>query len=1099
MRKTQSKVNRTDGKMKHNRLIPMFLIFLVLMLPFHSASVFAYYGSIRQVNVRGQDNIPNSIRAYGDSLEIELEASMYDNADDFKEVNPDNLIFTINGQGSYEFDSCEAGSNGWYTCKYSGDVRDWNKNRHSINIKLYDETFVELDQTTEHLCVDFKPPVIESINMPSSATNDPLEIIYTLKDKSNEDCPGVCSGLKKAEIKKGENVLFTDTNLSGCSHTNKYNTTPAQMNLEEGKNKICIKAYDNSGKIAEGCQSIFVDYNPPEFHGSVNLTDDQGNVISYSSPRISFANLEIKITESISEVKAKDVIANFSSLYKTKSSYEKRAADKCVEENNTFTCGWYNFKIKGDGQDTANIYFDIADVAGNSFSKQASLDVPFDETPPTLSDVRTENGKYLNVSENKIIAEVSDSVSGMARANIYADLHRVYSTYGFKKKADECLQEEGKWLCYWYDIDTKGLEQGALVPVIIKDVEDDAGNSLQDEVEKELVYDGEKPVIENVTIKPLGTDIDVLREGDVVEIIATITDNVSGVSKDGVSADFSDIYPEQNWTTADSCKLVEGLDTKYNCVWEYSGPLQPDKTIELDVKAKDNAGNTVLEEKAGEVFVAKVENKEVDFWEDTVSTRSATRLNPNFLWMSSGGTLVRTEVGLVPKSSRSYVHAFTINECKGTFFENESYDTYDIFRQYSSKDRSLLYMILNLPGYDKKQIENATKIDIVCQGEIIQARSEKGNVFKPNEKVNISIEVPFLDGLFQEPSVNTVNRIDEGREQVEKINEIVDIIDTLSFLQTICQAYNSIRNIVNNVCILWRSVKTVTTGDATSTNCANIAAKLNKWWYGVKNEEGTNDYGSDNKPNNGEGTQGVKFLGLQSDKKLISLGFWCDLYLCESCGRQWDDMLSSNDATSFLTDDWLSALDKGDGSGQNKWGLGELKASFNPHQSLPVAIFCIPPCLTGIKNTLLRYKQILVNYNVCMNVATVRGEGSSQCEEYKASQTCRWVVGWFWSWIEGAISSFITSTMANWIDSGAKYLMDNAFGCNDVSPDYELICSPESIYAALGLISAYDEIKQSLKNFQDLEASFQDEQDVEEDLETALDGNETAEGVFPYK
>ncbi|MGM5482646.1 MAG: hypothetical protein ACQESF_04250, partial [Nanobdellota archaeon] len=364
-------------------------------------------------------------------------------------------------------------------------------------------------------------------------------------------------------------------------------------------------------------------------------------------------------------------------------------------------------------------------------------------------------------------------------------------------------------------------------------------------------------------------------------------------------------------------------------------------------------------------------------------------------------------------------------------------------------------------------------------------------------------------GLFTEPGVSTVNRIEEGRGDIEKINQIVDLIDTLSFLRTVCQGFNTIRSLVSNLCIIIKTVRTVTTlgqNAAEVSYCSEISALLNKIWYGVEDEKGTDDYGPDNKPGKGEKLQGVGFAGLQSEKKFISLGFWCDLYLCTGCKRQWEDFLGEFEYTSFLSEDLLSGLksDEGDGTCGDDFcmgdlNMGDLKASFNPMQSLPVAIFCMPPCLTGIKNTLLRYKQILVNYNVCMNVAAVRGEGSSQCEEYKASQTCRWVVGWFWSWVEGAISSFITGTIMNWIDEGGRQLMDKAFQCNTPQSGYEVVCSPKIIYAALGFISAIEDIKSDLNSFKDLETNFNDENDVEEDLETELENGESAQGEYPYK
>ncbi|MGM5482380.1 MAG: hypothetical protein ACQESF_02855, partial [Nanobdellota archaeon] len=672
------KVGLTDKLM-----MPVFMIFLVLMLPVHSAYVFASTGSLRNVEAHGSDDIQNIIKEYGDGLNIELEASMFDNDANSLEINPQNLIFTIDGHGSYEFDSCQPSSGDWYSCDYSGDLKDWSVTKHSINIKLYTDDFVRLDQSTQPLCVDENSPVIESFDMPDSATTDPIMISYSFSDSSNDDCPSVCAGLDKAIIKKDNSTLYTDDNISGCSASGNFNTTPGELSLVEGKNEVCIEVNDKTGKTKEQCEDIFVDYNPPEFiSGSVNLTDSEGNVIDYSSSKIESANLDIKVKESISKIRKADVIANLSDLYSSRGNYDSMAADTCAQVNDTFTCSWNDFNIRGDGSDTAKLSFSVSDVAGNSVEKAVNLELPFDDTRPAVTGVKTKNENFLNSSGDTIIAEISETGSGLDKAIASADLHSLNDAYGFSKDADECSKVNNQWLCYWHNINTNKGSEGKELNVIITDLEDDAGNIAEFEHTGALVFDSQPPEIINLTMKPLGVDIDVLREGDVAEIIAVVKDNVSGIDKSGISVNYGDIYPGKNWTTADSCDLVEGSSSKYECRWEYSGQLEPDKWVELSIKAKDKASNQLIAEDASRTFVAAVEEKKVDFWEDEI-TSSTSKLNPNFLWMSSSGTLATANVVLSPKSSQSYVHAFMINECKGSLSEDGNYDTFDIYRSYS--------------------------------------------------------------------------------------------------------------------------------------------------------------------------------------------------------------------------------------------------------------------------------------------------------------------------------------------------------------------------------------------------------------------------------
>lgn len=1064
--------------MKGKKTLSLVIVFLILMLPVHSAMVYADSGSLRGVRVHGDDDINNFIKAYDDRLHINAEASVYDNNDEPLEVDPEDLIFKLNGQGRYDFGSCSENSEGWYTCNYTSNKKDWvSDDKTTVSVELYDEDSVRLDKKTEELCVDSEEPSINSFNIPSSTTNEPMQVSYEVRDTANSECSS-CGGLNSAEISSEGNTVYEE-DLDDCRYDDEFEMEPGELELEEGENEVCLVVTDNFGQSSEKCKEVFVDYNPPSLE-SLNLTDMNGNEIEYSSSKVHKADLNLKIKEDVSRIEKEDIYANFTELYPEKAeSYENRNPDECKNDEDIYVCSWEEIDIKGDGSDNAAVELNIADIAGNNVSESVSLNLPYDDTSPSVSEVTTENDGYIKPKDNVVVAKVEESGSGMAKGEIYADFRNLNPSYSAEKKADKCAEESEGWFCFWEGISVTSKDEESEVRVEITEVRDDAGNLAAHGFSGRLTYDSVPPEITEVEIKPYGEDLDVLTEDDVVEITALIDEETSGVEKENVLADFSKFDSGENWTEADSCTLEDEL---YQCQWEYSGKLPTGSTVGLPVVAFDNAG-LESDEVTEDIFVAGIDEKEVDYWEDVIEVE-ADELNPNFLWMSSDGTFQRVKVELVEKTSGSYVHGFKIDECNGGPGDEDSYVSYDIERQNSPSDnKELRYLLLHVPNYEKDKLEDAEEINVECKGEIVQARSSSDDIFSPDEKVNVSITIPLLDGLFEKPGSDTVDTMEENQDVIEKINDLVEVIDTLSFLRPVCQGFNSIRSTLNSICIMLQAVPVFAAQKP--SRCSQIAAKLNKWWYGSEELADEAESG---------GADGFQF-GMQSDKGLYSLGFWCDLYLCTGCTDQWDSLVSGHDATDFLTKDWIPEDDDAEGEDENVFGLGELSASFDPQQSLPVALFCMPPCLTGIKNAALRYKQILVYYNVCENVAAVRGYGSSQCSEYKSDATCTLVVGWFWSWVEGAISDFIKNTVFNFIDKNVRDWAD----CSEAKGDYELSCAPNIIYEVIGWVSEVEKIRQEIKNFQDLEESFKDETDAEEDIESELEDEEFDEGVLPYE
>jgi hypothetical protein len=679
----------------------------------------------------------------------------------------------------------------------------------------------------------------------------------------------------------------------------------------------------------------------------------------------------------------------------------------------------------------------------------------------------------------------------MKNKDAYLNLAALQSSYGIKKQADACKNIDGSWECYWYDINVLSSSASKLT-VKVTGLYDDSGLSYKlsgSTTSKAFILDSDLPAVNSYTILPLGTDIETIAVGDVISIIANITEKTSEILASNVFIDFSAFDESGTLTPADSCTRESDSSVYYICAWEYAGPLIGKKTVSVKMTIADIAGNSVTKSKS--IFIAGKVDKVVDNWADFAVVAKQPRLNPNFIWQSKSGTAIRAEVSLVSNGGNSYVHAFKINECKGRVItgsatnaakakaNNESFSI--ISQSYFpgvAKDSKLF--IFNIPNYDKNQIKDAVNIDVFCNGEIVQAASEKGDIYIPNEKVNLTFEIPLMTGsFFTQPEFTTVNKIHEKREDIEKIDKVLDLINSITkWLDPICTAMTTVRSIISNICLLLKGLKLIFPALYADDSCPLQSRYLEELWWGGKDA-----LNAANRPIFGGGSTGV-----YSRKTMKSIGYWCDLVVCEECNNIWsgfDWTQSANkklgglfpaDTSTLPINPESKAYEGGDIA---KAGGGLIAPSlyFDPTSSLIVAIWCSPPCLKGIQNKLTAYKQIVVTYNVCLNTAAVRGRDTSECDTYYSSQVCQQILGEFWSVISNFMTTYITKAI---IYLAENYIFDTPI-CNQkiINKEYELLCIPTILYHIAGWWFTLSDTIQKVEDLGELDFNGESETDVQ--------------------
>ena len=1071
--------------MKSN-FISIFMVFLVVCLPIYSANAFASAtGSVHDITIEGIDTDVEDFVSQVDSVEVKTEVSKSKDGESV-EITPGNLLIFINGQGTHDFEDCEQDGDR-FICRYIGDDRSWDPEIHSVEVRLYDSNRIELfDTLSKSFYVNDLDPEILEFTVPSTGTSRPMDIEFSLQDRACDGCGNVCIGLDEVFLKdRDDNVVYSNESLTGCSHSTRLNKSAEDFDLETGENELCLEVFDKGGLSSRECSSILIDYDSPEYISS-NITDDAGNPVDFSSPGVIEGNLKLVVSEDISDIDKSDVRADLTQLY-PEAGERIKTPDECIEEDNIYTCTWEDIGIHGVEDGTAEVHATVVDSSENKLERTLSFDLPLDDTKPSLESIYTPHENYLNASKNTIIMEIIEEDSGMAGGKAYLKLGQINPDYSSSTKADYC-NLSGNWKCYWENISVgENVRHGQEVSVYLDEIRDAAGNVFAENIEGVLIYDGKEPEILNVTLRPKDEDYETIPVGvGAIEIKAYIEDDVSGISAENVYANYADIASGEDWTSAGAC--VEENETVYLCTWEYAKDnLVPGEWIELDLKVFDNAGNKAFEEDAGRVYVADVTDDEPDYWQDEAVGISYSSLNPNHLWMSSGGTMIRATVRLSPKGAGdSYIHHMDIEECKGTLKNNgeDTYRDYDIYEQgYVDDEKQAKYLILEVPQYDKDKVPDGGTMEIVCAGKVLQSSSQYGAIYDVDERFNSTIEVDLLDGLFQEPGSSTVNKMHESSDFIEFIDEVIGYIDMASPVRDLCQAFQTIRQVVNGICMIWDGISGWFGGTGSSI-CERVSPFIERLWYG------TGDF-EDRGVGDGFGP---------STKDGISVGFICDLFLCTDCSEQWNYMFEDEDwlDTTWHKDIFGLAGEQEVGDDFNFY-LGATPLAFNPHRSLPVAVWCWPPCLTGIQNNLIIWKQIQVNYNVCLNIQSVRGESTSVCDSYRTSQICQEVLAQIWVFFESGFAQFMANTILGNIEmilGDQLEIMDN---CREVGSSAERVasaCSPFIVYEVLGWMYQLDQTWRNIQNLGQLSESFMDETEVRSDIESEMD--EFDEGVSPY-
>jgi hypothetical protein len=1187
--------NATSDVMMRNKTlkyIAIYMILLVITIPIMSAS--ALSSSISVTDYYGDAQVEGYL-AEEDSLIVGVEVE-WDETETISELNETTNITTETttdvefleeyaklfiDHNEYSFDSCTG--SGPYTCVYEDAEQARQGSILELEAKLYDDDENILSEDDKSMYVDVEEPEIEEFELDEVLIDD-FNVTYEVSDEACSSCLDECSGISTVDLVIDGAVIATDlytAETNGTDESTPICDTEGTFELsldgiDQGEYEVCLRVTDRVGNQEEACEDTLVDYSGPEFStSSFVLLDDDYEVDYYNGPMD--VVMSINITEVDSTLDTTSVYANLSSLNEViPGDYEEKTPDYCTAiSDDEHYCLWsFTIDLSETNTTTSHfIKFYAEDTVGNNETYTKSIELAYDATSPVVQSIASIWGEYISLNNNTLMMEIQEADSGFDKNQVEINLAELGLG---TKEADYCEASGTIWNCYWesFSISTSTGE-GVTVYAYPHKATDDIGNEYNEEesiTSQVFTVDKFAPEFENITIIPIGTGLEVLTVNDLAQITAIITDDTSGIDEETVLADFSAFDAAETWTYAQSCE--DYGDGTYECVWDYTGQLT-DGEVELEIVAIDFAGNVKYsgdDNEYGDIEVVEYEEKEVDYWHELADAGTLPYINPNFLRQSQQGTIVTLDFTIEPRSLNPYLHLMEITSCSGipyVPYVQSVEQELTIISQLHYPDLGLdrKYMLLNVPAflaalpYNETIDTEGSYIDISCQGYVVQSRTMNGDIYTPNEEFNVTATLPLKSGLFTQPDIQTIDKMQRYEGFVDFLDKY--ILSWMGFITEwgpkICGPLSSIRSLVNNIASALLSIRyaAFAFGGATILEGAvgeqgvisQLSKGIDKFWKGrggKGNRHCETGVGACLNPN-----------------AMLSIGYICDLVLCQSCSKIWSqDILGGIAGAAFgdgrkepllerlINIPYQYAAVKLPGAagaaistktrtdagatvpppedpksqvefefdeaetydtaveayaGEFQYGIASdrLTITFDPRQNLVFALICSPPCITGIYSRLKVYREIVVAYNACLNVAAIKQEDISQCDEFLQAQICQQLVGaFFWHWIYKLMKDFVSKTIivstfnflenlaaCPQVDAGGK-LQEMTIGCSAYRGAQAVV---NFVWVVVDTVQIFQGFAQQFESMGSNKDAQESQEDVEEELTEAYENQQTPE------
>jgi len=947
------------------RRLASFLMFLVISIPFYTASVF---GQIESIDAKGKAGISNFIN---ENDQITFKAVIKMQSDPQITTNQVLLGNTL------QFDSCAPGTNG-VECmlkfpKNSTTIFDSGPLPYTVTLKNDANAVVE--EETRTIYVDTKPPVFTLFTVDQAQVASGMVVLdMTVQDAacSASACLGKCSGISRIEIYEVDKSLKETIAVNSNSCTVQQHYEISTSKFIEGSHTLVVKAYDLLQQPSlEQSVTFDLDKSAPYIDPSTfKVTDGTEYDLSYSGVNegarivhvdIRDANLDLgSVKADFSDIASKALVLNANPTdedFPFPLALNVANVSGLCEETETGInrCYWVVIvkpKISGVKQITINAKDKTGNPAKNIIAQEFKLD---DNAPIVLSleTARVVNGQsYANLVNNTIKARFKDE-AGMAAEDTKLLINNQ------EVIASTCNPQGQEWICAWDNV--AFTSAGTKTVTLTTNSKDRVGNALGASFSEEIIVDGTIPKIISIKIRGVGgsqgTFDNITKSGDKLQIEAVVEDDliVRGV------ADFSRFIVGAYAVEADSCEKI--AEKRFVCSWttqaiDIPGFIRGNVIFDF-FDISNNKLHTVKEHTVYGIDGTD----EPDFWTHTV--------------VCSPQVLDRETMPLV--SQRSFCHvvlkpkavanitfgnlktaSIDLGKCSG---DTSSIASADLFNdQFGSTDP---YIRVNFV----KQLVKVDSISISCPLSIVTIR-DKDVVIKP-ETENVAITFRFYNMPLGEVASNVQSKIDSAISDADNALKIATFLKKILFYaEEICKFINTIEQVV----VAWNLIKNIVGKAETAATGTPLKAPTMAQRQALC-----------------LGTEKVNSFVNSPDGVFGTLNKFCKFVNCQQTPGMWG------------TSDWLgwagdwqtwgeSQLNDIGGEFAKDWTGKDLSSYMNGKSSIGVAL--LTACIPGIIYGLDKYRQIQCMYADCL-ITAVGKEGLPvyACEDQKSYATCKYVVG----------------------------------------------------------------------------------------------------------
>src|SRR3989344_510151 len=413
----------------------LFMIFLVLTMPFFSANAFAqvpesYSGVIESIAVYGNQKVHNLIRqnkGIGSSEQIIVDVRI-------KEANVKQNEVTFNvGSSVFPFESCQnegAGSK----CALS-ESNTFSPGRYSYSVK-----YKTTSEFSSFLIDGDAPQIINS--MIENIGGGKLKATFDLREGSLQECAGIA----KAEISDSSqfsNIVGSKTYSRGeipCSADDLVIEFNAPS--KSGDCDVYLGASDHLGWLSLQPQKVTlnVDIDKPRVdHFELYV----GNVKQKSfSEGFKVYTLKIFVDEKNNISSARADLSFYNGPKDSLGVCTKKEADIF------HLCEWQNIQIE-ISPSTSILEFpvSITDSAKNELKESIKKSISVDSDTPELADIRFAfgTGKFVGASNNTLLVDIVDDGVGVDPSKVTADLRPLLSSYSAQSKPSNFSNDTFQW------------------------------------------------------------------------------------------------------------------------------------------------------------------------------------------------------------------------------------------------------------------------------------------------------------------------------------------------------------------------------------------------------------------------------------------------------------------------------------------------------------------------------------------------------------------------------------------------------------------------------------------------------------------------------